>query len=324
MLKTAILLTSALLAAAAADFPQAEISNGAITAKLYLPDPANGYYRGTRFDWSGQISSLRTKNHEYFGQWFERYDTRLHDSIMGPVEEFRSGNTAPGYDEAAVGGGFVRIGVGVLKKPEEKGFVWSKTYEIVDPGRWQIRQGRDWIEFTHTLRGPYGYAYLYTKKIRLVKGQPRMIIEHALKNTGTRPIESSQYNHNFFVMDGQPTGPAASVKFPFELKAVRQFQGGFAEARGSGIGFLREMQPGQSTIAEFQGFGPTAADYDIRMEHRGAGAGVRIRGSLPLEKVVFWCIRKTFCPEPYVKIAVDPGRTMKWEYTYDFYDAAGR
>ena len=43
---------------AAAEYPQAEISNESIHARLYLPDPVNGYYRGTRFDWSGIIASL--------------------------------------------------------------------------------------------------------------------------------------------------------------------------------------------------------------------------------------------------------------------------
>lgn len=308
----------------AADFPQAEISNGAITAKLYLPDPTNGYYRGTRFDWSGQISSLKTKNHEYFGQWFEKYDAKLHDSIMGPVEEFRTGSAALGYAEAPVGGEFVRIGIGVLRKVEEPAFQPFKVYEMVNPGTWRNRIGKDRIEFTHELQGPNGYAYLYTKKIRLVKNQPQMIIEHSLKNTGTKTIETSQYNHNFFVMDSQPTGPQARVTFPFDLKPVRQFQNGMAEARGSEITFPKEFQMGQSTIAEFQGFGPTAKDYDIRVEHAGAGSGVRIRGSVPLEKVVFWCIRKTLCPEPYVKLSIAPGRTVKWHYSYDFYDLAAK
>ena len=42
----------------AAEFPQAQITNGLIRVKLYLPDPKNGYYRATRFDWSGEIASL--------------------------------------------------------------------------------------------------------------------------------------------------------------------------------------------------------------------------------------------------------------------------
>ena len=61
--------------------PQATISNGMITAKLYLPDTANGYYQGTRFDWSGVFASLTYKGHEYFGPWFDRYDPKIHDSI---------------------------------------------------------------------------------------------------------------------------------------------------------------------------------------------------------------------------------------------------
>ena len=38
---------------AAPQFPQAELSNSSIRATLYLPDAQSGYYRGTRFDWSG-------------------------------------------------------------------------------------------------------------------------------------------------------------------------------------------------------------------------------------------------------------------------------
>ena len=43
----------------AQDYPKAEISNGLIHAELMLPDSQNGSYRGTRFDWSGIISSLQ-------------------------------------------------------------------------------------------------------------------------------------------------------------------------------------------------------------------------------------------------------------------------
>ena len=53
--------------------PRADISNGILKARLYLPDTKNGYYMATRFDWSGVISSLEYKGHNYFGQWFEKY-----------------------------------------------------------------------------------------------------------------------------------------------------------------------------------------------------------------------------------------------------------
>ena len=80
-----LLLLSGLMLSAA-DFPQAEISNGPIKAKLYLPDPANGYYRGTRFDWSGVIASLEYGGHNYFGPWQAKHDPKIHDAIAGCFE----------------------------------------------------------------------------------------------------------------------------------------------------------------------------------------------------------------------------------------------
>ena len=74
MTATTILLLALALGCAAADYPEARISNGVLKVKLLLPDAQNGYYRGTRFDWSGAMSSLQVKGHEYFGKWFERYD----------------------------------------------------------------------------------------------------------------------------------------------------------------------------------------------------------------------------------------------------------
>jgi len=318
----------ALLAAGSrlqAQFPAAQISNGKITAKLYLPDPDRGYYRATRFDWSGVISSLRTKNHEYFGQWFARYDPLLHDSIMGPVEEFLYNELPLGYGEDPTGNTFIKIGVGVLRKPAgETKFERFKTYEIVDPGKWTVHPGRDRIQFIHELQGPSGpvggYAYLYTKTILLEKGKSVMRIEHALKNTGAKPIRTAQYDHNFFVMDGQPSGPASSVKFPFALVPVHPFEGRLAEARGREIVYLKELVGDQYVFGEYKGFGNSAKDYSIRLENRAAGAGVHITGSRPITKLIYWSIRTTFCPEAYVDLDIAPGREARWTYTYDFYD----
>jgi hypothetical protein len=307
-------------------FPQAEITNGQVRVKLYLPDAEAGYYRGTRFDWSGVISSLSTAHHEYFGQWFPRYDPQLHDSITGPVEEFLYNESALGYESAKAGETFVRIGVGLLRRPAgEERFNRFGYYEIVDGGHRSVRQGPGWIEFTQELATPIGYAYRYTKTLRLAPGAAQLTIEHTLHNTGTKPIRTSQYNHNFFVIDQKATEPAASVRFPFPLVATQKFEGGAAEVHGGEIVYLKELVPEQSVFAEFQG-SPNAADYDIRLEQREAGAGVRIRGSRPISKIVYWSIRSTFCPEAYVELDVAPGQTAEWHYEYDFYDLprAGR
>lgn len=303
-------------------FPSAQISNGAITAKFYLPDPEKGYYRGTRFDWSGVIYSLRTANHEYFGQWFPKYDPKLHDAIMGPVEEFRTNNAGLGFDEAKAGETFIRIGVGVVRKPDDQPYQSFKTYDIVDHGKWKVRTKKDRVEFVQELKDKTGYGYRYTKVVRLEKDQPVMVIEHILENTGSKRIQSLQYNHNFFVMDGQPTGPESVARFPFDLKPVRPFEGGAAAAEGKQVRYLKELDGKDRVFGEFEGFGKTSADYDIHMENRKAGAGVHITGDQPLARLVYWSIRTVFSPEPYIHIEAEPGRKFAWKYTYRFYDLA--
>lgn len=54
--------------ALAQSYPSAMIENAEGTVRIYLPDASKGFYRGTRFDWSGIISSLKWKGHEYFGK----------------------------------------------------------------------------------------------------------------------------------------------------------------------------------------------------------------------------------------------------------------
>jgi hypothetical protein len=311
------LLFLALAASAlAADPPQAEIANADLRARLYLPDAQNGYYRGTRFDWAGAVLSLQHKGHEYFGVWFppQRYAPTLHDAITGPVDSFE----AIGYDTAPVGGKFLRIGVGWLKRPDAPRVDNFRTYDIADGGLWRTRKGADWIEFTHTLKD----TYVYTKRLRLVKN--RLLIEHSLKNTGKTPLETNVFNHDFFMLDNAPTGPGIVVKFPFEPKSGDDWRGP-GETRGKEIVYQQELgaaqgaNNGQSLSGAITGFGSSASDYDFRVENTKTGVGVRETGDRPIQRLYFWSIRTTVCPEAYVRVHADPGKTDHWVTTFEFY-----
>jgi len=304
--------------APAADFPQAEISNGRVLAKLYLPDAQNGYYRGTRFDWSGVIASLECNAHSYFGKWFEHYDPKLHDAITGPVEEFFTNGAGLGYAEAKPGETFVKIGVGALRKPAEPSYSSFNTYEIVDSGKWRVKKDKDWIEFTHQLADTAGYAYTYRKRVHLPNGKPELVLDHSLKNTGRKAIATHTYNHNFFMLDGQPSGPDFVVKFPFDLRATSDLKG-LAETRGKELAYLQELQKGQTVFTYLEGHGSSSRDYDIRVENRKTGAGVRQTGDRPLSKFVFWSIRSNISPEPYIEMHIEPGKEERWMIRYEFY-----
>jgi hypothetical protein len=299
------------------DFPQALISNGVVHATVYLPDTEKGYYQATRFDWSGVIPSLLYQGHNYFGQWFSRYDPKINDAIMGPVEEF--GNNALGFNEAAPGGTFVKVGVGALKKPEGRPYNHATTYDIVDSGKWSVRKGPDFVEFTQVLTDNAGYAYVYRKTVRLAKGKPVLTLEHSLKNTGQKTIESSVYDHDFYMFDGQPAGPDYTVKFPFEVHWIA-LASPLMETAGKELHYLSELQPGQTAQSNLTGYDPKkAADYDIRVENKKTGSGVRQTSDRPIARINFWTIRTTVCPEAYIDVTAAPGQEFTWKINYEFY-----
>ena len=307
---------------AADDYPAATISNGLITATLHLPDAERGYYRGTRFDWSGVMPDLQYKGHRYFGVWNTRpYTPTLHDAITGPVEEF----TAVGMDEAAVGGEFLKIGVGGLVKPDEGAYTFAKNYEIKNPGKWTVKKKKDRVEFTHRISDVNGYGYEYHKTVKLTKGKPELVLEHSLKNTGKKSIGTSTYNHNFFVIDGEPTGPNIETTFPFETRAEGKGFGTIVEAKGRQVVYNRELEEKENIITmSLVGFKDTPDDYRIHIKNTKTGAGVKIDGDRPLEKIVFWACRTTSCPEPYIRLSVKPGETVRWNIRYAFEAGSGK
>ena len=83
--------------------------------------------------------------------------------------------------------------------------------------------------------------------------------------------------------------------------------------------FVRELAKGETVFTELDGFGPTAADYDIRVENRKTRAGVRITADRPIVKFVFWSAPVTVCPEPYIDASVAPGNETSWRISYQFY-----
>jgi hypothetical protein len=315
----------------AADYPQAEISNGSIQAKLYLPDAKTGFYRSTRFDWSGVISSLEFGGHNYYGPWFTKQDATVRDFIykdtdivvsaesgsMGPADEFQ---TPLGYDAAMPGGTFVKIGVGVLRKTDNSPYSAFKKYELVDTGKWSVRKGADFVEFTQELTDPAtGYGYVYRKTVRLTSGKPEMTIEHSLKNTGRPAIASKLYNHNFLVLDQNATGPDYVITLPFAVTTRQPPNKEMAEVRGNQIVYLKTLQDHDTVAMPVEGFGGDAKDYDICVENRKAGAGMRVVGDHPLASVALWSIRSVMAIEPFINVAVEPGKEMTWKYTYTYY-----
>jgi hypothetical protein len=242
-------------------------------------------------------------------------------AATGPAEEYETDRKALGYDEAKGGGTFIKIGVGVLRKPQDEvKYDHYKQYEIVDAGKWTVHTTASAVEFTQELSDPAsGYGYRYTKVVRLTKDKPELVIEHMLKNTGSRTIRSSMYNHNFLVLDDQAPGPDLVTRTVYPIKSQQPPEKGIGEIRGDRLVYLKTLESKERMTASLAGFGSSPSDFDFRVEQRGTGAGVRITGDHPLDNVSVWSIRTVFALEPFVALKVEPGAETKWNFTYDYY-----
>jgi hypothetical protein len=239
--------------------------------------------------------------------------------ISGPVEEFTTNHSALGFDEAPVGGTFIKIGVGVLRKDSAE-YDYVKQYEIVNPGQWKVEAHGDSVDFTQELTdAATGYGYIYHKIVRLVPGKPEMVLEHSLKNTGRRTIQSSVYNHNFLVLDHQAPGPDFSLTVPFQIHSPHPPDKDLAEIRGNHLVYLTSLANQDVVFAPLLGFSGSPQDNEIRIENRRVGAGMLIGGNRPLSMLNVWSIRSVLSVEPFIAMTIEPGHEFTWEMSYQYY-----
>lgn len=298
-----------------AQFPEATISNGLVEARLYLPDANEGFYRAARFDWSGIVTSVKYEDHTYFGQWYKTHNPKTNDAIQGPVEAF----DPIGYDTAKPGETFLKIGVGMVKKINDGPYRFSAPYEIVNGGKWTIRKKKDRVEFTQELNDASGYAYTYKKTVRLTKGKPELVLEHTLKNKGTKDLVTNAMNHNFIIIDSQPTGPEMSVQLSWAANN-EPAQKDLISFENKQLTYLQELKEKQYTMEYPTGFSTEKVeDYDFKIENRKTGAGVRITADKPMSKFMYWSIPTVLSPEPFIQVNALPGKESKWNIKYEFY-----
>ncbi len=316
--------------AAAAEYPSVDITNGPIRAKIYLPEAQKGFYRGTRFDWSGVIYSLQANGHDYYGPWFNKTDAAVHDfvyrdsdivagpcsAITGPVDEFGP----VGYDAAKTGGTFIKIGIGALRRDGDGKYDNYHVYEIANGGKWTVQKHRDKLELTQQLNdAESGYGYVYRKEVRLTSGKTEMVLVHSLKNVGKRAIQTSVYNHNFLVLDGQAPGPGVTISVPFEIQTSRPPRKELAAVSGRKISYLKTLEGHDVATTPLEGFGGSPEDSQIRIENSALGAGIISQCDRPLLRESLWSIRTVVAMEPFTSISIEPGAEFNWTTVYKYY-----
>jgi len=150
-------------------YPVKAMESKYLKVTVFLPDTEKGYYRGTRFDWSGIIGQVEYGGHTFFKDWKITEGEKIafvHDPFnpdagTSTVEEFRD---PLGYEDGKAGTPFLIIGVGILERMDDKPYHWSTHYKVIEPGKWIVQAKADRITFLQSISTGFGYAYEYEKQ----------------------------------------------------------------------------------------------------------------------------------------------------------------
>jgi hypothetical protein len=313
-------------ASALDDLPSKTITNGIVSAKVYLPVPF-GFYRATRFDHAGMITHITYKGQDYGRYWFVKtspevknftYDkdglvAHNNNIAAGPVEEFGEN----GFDAAGRDRRFLKIGVGILKRDTDK-YDRFHTYPILTEGTRTTTSTKSSIRFAQVIpTDSSGYGYSFSKTVRVVPGKPELVIEDRLKNTGTKPIDTTVYNHHFMTIS--PGEDAVELAAPFTLAHARPMPSDVVKFDGARMTYIRGLTGEEQVASDLTGFTNAVSDNDFRVTNTKTGYGVRLRASLPVSRLLWWSVPSTMGIEPYMDIKLVPGEEKRWSHTLDYY-----
>ena len=275
--------------------------------RILLHHPEHGFYRGTRFDRSGIFEALEVGGTNLTDRWFERYDPFMHDAVCGPAEEW----DAAGFDRARPGDCFLKIGVGLLVRPDDKPYDRFRLYEVADPGVWDVRRTARSVTFRHRLPGWYAYEK------RIVLGpQASFRIRHTLKVR--RPYAGEVYNHNFFTLGRLAVGPSRELDFPFRPQGDWRAEYESVGFTDRGIRFNRALHAGESVYSgNLHADGQAGMPYALALREGETGYGIRIFSHAPVSHTVFWSNHRIACLEPYTPVRLFAGEVFSWTIHYE-------
>lgn len=278
-------------------------------------DHPTEHYNLPRFDWTGKIVEVKFKNTLLSGV---EIATLNKGQFCGKGFYNEFGIDSPlGYHQAAIGGWFHKIGVGLLKKDQDP-YHFHKIYEV-RPNVFEVAVAPDKIRFKCHSPLINGYSYLLDKEIELF--EDGFEINYRLVNNGEKTIATNEYNHNFLSINQDLIGRDYLFKFPFHIRA---------ELFGESVNPEQIVEIGQSDI-QFNGTpkeqfffsnlsGGKMVDARWALENIKSKIGISESGNFQTDMVNLWGWSHVISPELFINLKVEPGQSMAWTRTYHVYE----
>lgn len=322
-----LILTNFIFSIVEENYPKIVLKTDSIELEIFIPDEKNGFYRGSRFDWSGMIGKVLFKNHVFFAPWKLPHNPKDPECGIGICEEYGMGvfkwDIPLGFKEAKVKEGFIKIGVGVLEKEDhEENYKFWKSYNFLKHGEWKIWRGETFVKFYNRLKsGKYGYEYV--KKITVSYNSPEIIVYHKLKNIGHIPFSQTVYSHNFIVIDNVNIGPDYILNVPFDIvlrerPSEKIYE--FIEIKKNFITFKKEIEKKRGYLLKLSGYKNKPQHNSFNIVNTKTKAGILMKSDKPPLIYNIYFTSTALCPEPFIKIFLKPNEEISWKNVYKFFE----
>ena len=271
-------------------------------------------YKGSRFDWSGKISSVKFKSLPLT----TIEDTGSKDvNFLGKGLYNEFGIASPiGFEETPMGGWFHKIGVGLLKK-EHKDYLFHRNH-LIKPASFDVNYENKKIIIICKSENVNGYSYILKKEITVSENS--LIIDYSLHNTGEKRIITDEYVHNFMAINNTLIGKDYELKFPFPLNPSLFDETVNSENKVE-IGLdnitFNKTPEKQFFFSNLTGGKELQAEWILT--NLKANVGIKEIGSFKTEKINVWGWKHVISPELFFKISVDPKKTIEWARKFEVF-----
>ncbi len=256
--------------------------------EIVIDSPSEGY-NYSRFDHSGKIISVKYKGLEIAA--IERFDDV-------PLNQ--------------IGRGFYNE-LGMLKK-DDGAYDFLKSYSII-PLDFQIRENAQSLYLESSTPELNGYAYVLRKRISLT--QMGFTIEYELLNSGSEPLITNEYVHNFVSANGHLIDDQYQLQFPFSLNSDEFDEvinpDNLLNINMNSISFRGNPET-PFFISNLSGGKLVNASWELI--HKKLNIRISESGSFKTNKVNLWGWKHVISPELFHKINLKPGQTERWSRNF--------
>ena len=255
---------------------------------------------GPRFDRTAIVRSVTVDGVELLGAW-------------GLCDEFGLyGDGVLGYEDAAIGDQFVKIGVGALLRDTGASYHFAHPYPVSELFPVLLETADQQLSVVQDSNPGLPHRYQY-RKTYTVGADNVLTIAYHLANSGEAPWTFEHYNHHWFRLGGVAPGPGYRVSSGFTLpEAETRF---LLEANA-----LRLAAPLRDGEAAWYGSDlkdATASANTVALSVDGSTI-VHYEGSFAPARFAAYASAEGFCPEIFKRSVLQPGENVSWSATYRF------